>query len=52
MDKMLHLLETFTARGSDGQTYRVQPYEHLACLGAMTLADTGVRLKRSPSEQA
>ena len=30
MEKMLHLLETFTARGSDGQTYRVEGYEHLA----------------------
>ena len=34
MEKMLHLLETFTARGSDGQTYRVQAYEHLARLDA------------------
>ena len=82
MEKMLHLLETFTVRGSDGQTYRVHAYEHLARLdavpdtqgrweptglaeykladgrhvsvdkdGAMTLTDTGVRLKRSPSEQ-
>jgi hypothetical protein len=82
METMLHLLETFTARGSDGQTYRVQAYEHLARLdavrdtqgqweptglaeykladgrhlsvykdGTMTLAGTGVSLKRSPSEQ-
>jgi hypothetical protein len=35
MEKMLHLLETFTARGSDGQTYRVQAYEHLARLDAV-----------------
>lgn len=30
MDKKLHLLETFTARGSDGQDYAVRGYEHLA----------------------
>jgi hypothetical protein len=35
MEKMLHLLETFTARGSDGQTYHVQAYEHLARLDAV-----------------
>ena len=35
MEKMLHLLETFTARGSDGQTYRVQAYEHFARLDAV-----------------
>ncbi|SCK49724.1 hypothetical protein VAR608DRAFT_4960 [Variovorax sp. HW608] len=35
MEKMLHLLDTFTARGSDGQTYRVQAYEHLARLDAV-----------------
>ncbi len=34
MEKMLHLLETFTARGSDGRSYRVQAYEHLARLDA------------------
>lgn len=35
MEKLLHLLETFTARGSDGLTYRVQAYEHLARLDAV-----------------
>jgi hypothetical protein len=35
MEKMLHLLETFTARGSDGQLYRIQAYEHLARLDAV-----------------
>lgn len=35
MEKMLHLLESFTARGSDGQTYHVQAYEHLARLDAV-----------------
>lgn len=30
MEKMLHLLETFTARGSDGNDYEVRGYEHLA----------------------
>ena len=29
MDKKLHLLESFTARGSDGATYKVCGYEHL-----------------------
>ena len=32
MDKKLHQLETFTARGSDGKTYTVRGYEHLARL--------------------
>ena len=35
MEKMLHLLESFTALGSDGQTYRVQAYEHLARVDAV-----------------
>lgn len=35
MEKMLHLLETFSARGSDGQSYRVHAYEHLARLDAV-----------------
>jgi hypothetical protein len=35
MEKMLHLLETFNARGSDGQTYVVHAYEHLARLDAV-----------------
>ncbi|MCW7540081.1 hypothetical protein OOT46_19790 [Aquabacterium sp. A7-Y] len=30
MDKKLHLLETFTAVGSDGTRYKVLGYEHLA----------------------
>ncbi|HWP18787.1 MAG TPA: hypothetical protein VNO84_06645 [Burkholderiaceae bacterium] len=30
MDRKLHLLESFVARGSDGQTYKVCGYEHLA----------------------
>jgi hypothetical protein len=34
MEKMLHLLETFTARGSDGKAYVVHGYEHLARLDA------------------
>ena len=32
MDKKLHQLETFSARGSDGRTYTVRAYEHLARL--------------------
>lgn len=32
MDKRLHLLETFKTVGSDGQTYLVHGYEHLAHL--------------------
>ena len=35
MEKSLHLLETFAARGSDGETYRVQAIEHLARLDAV-----------------
>lgn len=30
MDHKLHLLESFQARGSDGRTYKVCGYEHLA----------------------
>jgi len=30
MEKMLRQLETFSTRGSDGRTYRVHAYEHLA----------------------
>ena len=30
MDKKLHLLESFTAQGSDGTLYKVLAYEHLA----------------------
>jgi hypothetical protein len=29
MDRQFHLLDTFAARGSDGQTYKVCAYEHL-----------------------
>jgi hypothetical protein len=29
MDRKLHLLESFTAQGNDGRTYRVFGYEHL-----------------------
>ena len=32
MEKMLHLLETFTARGSDGKNHVVHGYEYLARL--------------------
>jgi hypothetical protein len=30
MEKMLRRLETFNARGSDGKTYTVEAFEHLA----------------------
>lgn len=29
MDRKLHLLESFDARGHDGKTYRVFGYEHM-----------------------
>lgn len=29
MDRKLHLLETFTVRGSDGATYKIHGYEHM-----------------------
>jgi hypothetical protein len=29
MDKRLHWLDSFEARGSDGRTYQVRAYEHL-----------------------
>ncbi|HSB23286.1 MAG TPA: DUF3330 domain-containing protein [Burkholderiaceae bacterium] len=32
MERMLHLLETFRAHGSDGKNYVVHGYEHLARL--------------------
>jgi hypothetical protein len=35
MEKRLHLLESFTARGSDGREYHVHGYEHLARLEAV-----------------
>jgi hypothetical protein len=40
MDKRLHLLETFAARGDDGNAYVVHGYEHLARLdGTPDLSD-------------
>jgi hypothetical protein len=39
MDKKLQLLETFAARGDDGNDYVVHGYEHLARLVGMP--DTG-----------
>jgi hypothetical protein len=38
MDKKLHLLETFTAQGSDGKQYVVHGYEHLARVDALSAA--------------
>ena len=35
MEEMLRRLETFTARGSDGRTYAVEAYEHLARVDAI-----------------
>jgi len=35
MEKLLHQLESFNARGSDGNTYVVRGYEHLARLDAV-----------------
>lgn len=35
MEKMLHLLETFRASGSDGKVYVVHGYEHLARLDSV-----------------
>jgi hypothetical protein len=35
MEKMLHQLESFSARGSDGKTYGVRGFEHLARLDAV-----------------
>jgi hypothetical protein len=40
MDKRIHRLETFTARGSDGKTYSVHGYEHQRRLDAFS-ADAG-----------
>jgi hypothetical protein len=34
MEKMLRRLETFSASGSDGRTYAVHGYEHLARVDA------------------
>lgn len=40
MEKKLHLLETFAARGDDGNDYVVHGYEHLARLdGTPDLGD-------------
>ena len=36
MDQKLHLLETFSATGSDGATYKVHGYEHLALDPSLT----------------
>ena len=30
MEHKLHLLDTFSAQGSDGRTYKVRAFEHLA----------------------
>ena len=35
MEKMLHRLETFAARGSDGNTYSVHGFEHKARVDAV-----------------
>ena len=35
MERMLRQLESFDARGSDGRTYHVHGYEHLARLDAV-----------------
>jgi hypothetical protein len=35
MEQMLHLLESFTARGNDSKEYVVHGYEHLARLDAV-----------------
>jgi hypothetical protein len=40
MDKKLHLLETITMRGDDGQHYVVHGYEHLARLDGMPDTDS------------
>lgn len=29
MERKLHLLDSFNAQGSDGQTYKVMAYEHM-----------------------
>ena len=29
MERKLHLLDSFSAQGSDGQTYKVMAYEHM-----------------------
>ncbi len=36
MEKKLHLLETFNAKGSDGQAYVVHGYEHLALVETLS----------------
>ncbi len=39
MEKMLHRLETFAARGSDGATYTVHGYEHMARVDTFPTAE-------------
>jgi hypothetical protein len=34
MDKKLHLLDSFAARGADGQQYKVMAYEHMIRIAA------------------
>ncbi|WP_418316324.1 hypothetical protein [Piscinibacter sakaiensis] len=36
MEKKLHLLESFHARGSDGKDYMVHCYEHLALVETLS----------------
>lgn len=36
MEKKLHLLESFNAQGSDGKTYVVHGYEHLALVETLS----------------
>ncbi len=36
MKKKLHLLESFNAKGSDGQNYVVHGYEHLAMVETLS----------------
>jgi hypothetical protein len=31
MEKKLHLLDSFSAKGSDGSAYKVMAYEHMVC---------------------
>jgi hypothetical protein len=41
MEKMLHLLETFTARGSDGRNHVVHGYEYLTRLDEVPTSAPG-----------
>jgi hypothetical protein len=36
MDKRLHLLDSFDARGNDGASYKVMAYEHLQRVDVLT----------------